>query len=75
MPEFSNSEDKIPYPLPPTTVAPTTTKMTEEPNVLKVPLFVCMQYQHPTLTITKAKKLLEKKKTQPTLSVVVQVIF
>jgi hypothetical protein len=37
MADFSNSGDEIPYPLPPTMVAPTTTKETEALIVFKVP--------------------------------------
>jgi hypothetical protein len=34
MADFGNTEDEIPYPLPPTTVAPTTTKQTTAPPIV-----------------------------------------
>jgi hypothetical protein len=73
MADFSNSEDEIPYPLPPTTLAPTTTKETTTPPlVFQVPTSssACdhntatfkLPKKHQTLASAKAKQHVEKKK-------------
>jgi hypothetical protein len=76
MPDFSNLEDEIPYPLPPTMVAPTTTKETTAPIVFQVPISssACnnntgtFKLPKKTLASTKVKKHVEKKKTANTVS-------
>jgi hypothetical protein len=79
MPEFSDLEDEIPYPLPPTTVAPMTTKMADGPNALKVPTSLSGTFEVPKKTSSYNRKGEEafgkEKKNQPTLSAAVQVIF
>jgi hypothetical protein len=79
MADFSNSEDEIPYPLPPTTVAPTTTKMTEGANASKVPTSLSATFKvhqkNQLLQQQRQRSFWKRKKTQPTLLAVVQVIF
>jgi hypothetical protein len=86
MADFSNTEDEIPYPLPPTMVAPTTTTAptSAPPIVFQVPPSspsaqntgpFKLPKKHQTVASTKAKKHLEKKNSQPVLLVAIPVIF